>query len=76
MEKDKMFEKYIMIKDKQIIAKQTSNGLWYCSELPANSVEELDLLISKVNNVLNKYNKGEENGSSTSISPKKPRVRM
>ena len=52
-----MFEKYITIKDASIVAKQTSGGIWYCSELPAKNVKELDALIGQVNQVLNKYNK-------------------
>ena len=52
-----MFEKYITIKESKIIAKQTSSGIWYCSELPADNVKELDALIGEVNQVLNKYNK-------------------
>ena len=52
-----MFEKYITIKESKIIAKQTSSGIWYCSELPADSTKELDGLIGEVNKVLNKYNK-------------------
>ena len=52
-----MFEKYITIKESKIVAKQTSNGVWYCSELPADTVRDLDVLIGEVNTVLNKYNK-------------------
>lgn len=72
-----MFEKYIMIKDTKIIVGQNaSTGAWYCKELPANDVEELNTKIGKVITVLNRYNKNS-GGSSTPISPKnKPRVRM
>lgn len=55
-----MFEKYITIKESKIIAKQTSSGIWYCSELPADTIKELDQLIGDVNKILNKYNNGKE----------------
>jgi len=51
-----MFEKYISIKESNIVAKQTSGGVWYCSELPARTTMELDGLIGEVNKILNKYN--------------------
>lgn len=51
-----MFEKYITIKESNIVAKQTSGGVWYCSELPARTTVELDSLIGEVNTILNKYN--------------------
>lgn len=51
-----MFEKYITIKESNIVAKQTSGGSWYCSELPARTTSELDILIGEVNKILNKYN--------------------
>ena len=37
-----------MIKDTKIEAKQTSTGIWYCSNLPAENVRELDSLIGDV----------------------------
>jgi len=51
-----MLDKYIKINDKQIIAGQTSAGIWYCKELPANTTEELETLIGKINIILNKAN--------------------
>ena len=51
-----MFEKYISIKESNIVAKQTAGGVWYCSELPAKTTVELDGLIGEVNRILNKYN--------------------
>lgn len=51
-----MFEKYITIKESNIVAKQTASGIWYCSELPARTTKELDVLIGEVNKILNKYN--------------------
>jgi transcription initiation factor IIF auxiliary subunit len=59
--KKKMFEKYIIIKDKNILAGQTSNGVWYCKELPAENTQELDLMINEVNTILNKYNNPKQN---------------
>jgi hypothetical protein len=55
-----MLDKYIAIKESSIIAKQTSGGIWYCSELPAKTTQELDLLISEVNKILNKYNEPDK----------------
>jgi hypothetical protein len=66
-----MFEKYITIKESKIIAKQTSSGVWYCSELPAENPKELDSLISQVNGILNKYN-----GKKAIPTPKTGKVRM
>jgi len=51
-----MFEKYISIKESNILAKQTASGIWYCSELPARTTKELDVLIGEINKILNKYN--------------------
>lgn len=67
-----MFEKFISIKESKIIAKQTSTGIWYCSELPADNVKELDALIGEVNKVLNKYNK---KGVEKKTTPTKPEVK-
>lgn len=69
-----MFEKYIMIKDTKIEAKQTSNGIWYCSNLPADDVKQLDVLIGEVNQVLNKYNNQEK--TSPTEKKEKNKVRM
>ena len=66
-----MFEKYISIKESNIVAKQTSNGIWYCSELPAKTTQELDLLIGEVNKILNKYNSnGVKKPKETKKDPK------
>lgn len=51
-----MLDKYITIKDKTIIAKQTSTGRWIIDALPADNTKELELLIGEVNRILNKYN--------------------
>jgi len=51
-----MFEKYIVLNEAKIVCGQTNSGTWYCKELPANSVREMDLLINEVNCILNKYN--------------------
>ena len=61
-----------MIKDTKIEAKQTSTGIWYCSNLPADNVRELDSLIGDVNQVLNKYNNNKE---KTKTTVKKPDVK-
>lgn len=55
-----MFEKYITIKENKIICGQTSSGVWYCKELPVDSIKDLDCSINQVNKVLNKYNKKEK----------------
>lgn len=68
-----MLDKYIQVKESKIIAKQTSSGLWYCSELPAETVKELDALIGEVNRVLNKYNRKEK--TPTRVKEKKPPVK-
>jgi len=47
-----MFEKYITIKESNIVVKQTAGGVWYCSELPAHTTVELDVLIGEVNDIL------------------------
>ena len=54
-----MFEKYIVINESNIIVGQTSNGVWYCKELPAKNTQELNLLINDVNSILNNYNSKE-----------------
>jgi len=54
--KKELFDQYIQIKDRQIIAGQTSGGIWYCKELPAETPEELKKLIGEVNKILNTYN--------------------
>ena len=66
-----MFEKYISIKESNIVAKQTSNGIWYCSELPARTTKELDMLIGEVNKILNGYNaNGVKKPKETKTDPK------
>ena len=59
-----MLDKYITIKDKPITCGQTSNGIWYCKELPAETVKELDVLIGEINQILNKYNNKQETKKS------------
>ena len=56
-----MLDRYIKINDKQIIAGQSSSGIWYCKELPANNVLELKHLINEVNIVLNEFNTEHKN---------------
>ena len=52
-----MFEKYIMVKENKILCGQTSQGIWYCKELPADTTAELKILIGEVNTILNNYNR-------------------
>ena len=65
-----MFEKYITIKESNIVAKQTGGGVWYCSELPARTTIELDGLIGEVNTILNKYNNNIKKPKETKTDPK------
>ena len=51
-----MFDRYIKINEKRIIAGQTSSGVWYCKELIAEDTKELKELIGNVNLILNEYN--------------------
>ena len=55
-----MLDKYLVFKDKTIIAKQTSSGRWICDQLPAETTKELERLIGEVNRILNKYNVVDE----------------
>jgi len=55
-----MFDKYIKINEKRIIAGQTSSGVWYCKELIAETTEELKTMIGEVNTILNTFNTGNE----------------
>ena len=55
-----MLDKYITIKDKTIIAKQTSSGRWICDQLPAETTKELERLIGEVNGILNRFNLVDE----------------
>ena len=53
--------KYMKISEKQITCGQTSGGIWYCKELPAENTKTLNILIGEVNGILNKYNKMDGN---------------
>lgn len=64
-----MLDKYIQIKDRQIICGQTSSGVWYCKELPADNPKELKTLIGELNRIFNEYNK--QNGKERKVTPKK-----
>jgi hypothetical protein len=73
-----MFDKYVKINEKKIVAGQTSSGVWYCKELVAETTTELKLLIGEVNNIMNKYNneKKEKSFPQTPIKKeKKPMVK-
>jgi len=58
--KGKMLDKYVWLSDKLGLAGQTANGKWICKELPFVTPDELDVLIGKVNRILNKYNMDEK----------------
>ena len=51
-----MLDRYVVVGVREIIVKQSSNGIWYCSELPAKDTKELEDKIGEVNRILNKYN--------------------
>ena len=67
-----MLDRYIKINERVIISKQTSSGVWYCAELPSETVKEADQLIGQLNTVYNKYNK--QTREKTTIG-KKPDVK-
>ena len=60
-----MLDKYITIESEKIKARQNADGTWVCSEVKANSIKELDIMIGAINQVLNKYN--SKNGKKTKI---------
>lgn len=66
-----MLDKYIKIEEKTIEVGQNSRGLWYCKNLPAKSTVELDILIGKVNEILNKYNIENEKDGDKKKTPSK-----
>lgn len=66
-----MFEKYIKIIESNIIAKQSSGGVWYCSELPAKNTKDLEVKIGEVNTILNKYNAENKQKSNGKVNQKK-----
>ena len=68
-----MLDKYIKINEKVIESKQTSSGIWYCSNVTAETPKEMDKLIGELNRIYNKYNKKEK--SPTPPKEKKPVVK-
>lgn len=70
-----MLDRYIKINERVIVSKQTSNGVWYCAELPAETVKEMDALIGEINKVYNKYNKKERVSPTPSSKEKTPPVK-
>jgi hypothetical protein len=52
---------YNRIEAEKYRCRQNSDGTWICSDLKANTIQELDIAIGMVNKVLNKYNKSVEN---------------
>ena len=71
-----MFEKYITIKETNIIVRQSSSGMWYCSELPAHTTVELDSLIGEVNKILNSYNADVKKTKKTKETKLDPNIRL
>lgn len=65
-----MFEKYILLNDKKIVFGQNNSGIWYCKELPADTLDEMDVLINKANVILNKYNIKEKNNKVKDVEIK------
>lgn len=59
-----MLDRYIKINEKIIESKQTSSGVWYCSSVTAENINEMDHLIGELNKIYNKYNKKETNNKS------------
>ena len=70
-----MLDKYIKINERVIISGQTSSGIWYCKELPANDPKEADVLIGKLNSIYNKYNKKEKPSPKPTPKEKTPPVK-
>ena len=67
-----MLDKYIKVQDRMIVSGQTSQGFWYCKELPAESTKEADVLIGEMNKIYNKYNKKDvKNKNDTKKEAKK-----
>jgi len=58
--------KYIKMEESEIKCGQTSSGVWYCKELPAKNPTELEIKISRVNEILNTYNKKEKEQEDSS----------
>jgi hypothetical protein len=65
-----MLDRYIKINEAKIVCGQNSGGVWYCKELPAEDVGELNRLIGEINLILNHYNK-KSISSPVSSSKKK-----
>jgi hypothetical protein len=51
-----MFDKYVKVNEKKIVAGQTSSGVWYCKEAVAETTSELRVLLGEINLILNEYN--------------------
>ena len=51
-----MFDKYISVEENGK-AGQTSNGIWYCKEIPFKDDVDLKDKITRINKVLNEVNK-------------------
>ena len=64
-----MLDQYIKINERVIISKQTSSGIWYCAELPSETVKEADALIGELNAVYNKYNSKKQKTTTKETKP-------
>jgi len=51
-----MFDKYVKVNEKKIVAGQTSAGVWYCKEVVCETSEELKKMIADINSILNSFN--------------------
>ena len=71
-----MLDKYIKINESRIICGQTSSGIWYCKELPAEDTKQLEDLIGKINKILNIANKKTEKKEGKKSPPKPSLVKM
>lgn len=69
-----VFDKYITLKERTITVGQTSSGMWYCKELPAEDTKQLDALIGEINKIFNKYNTQNKKEKITTIKLK-PKVK-
>jgi len=72
----KMFDRYIKINEKRIIAGQTSNGVWYCKELVAEDTVELKTVINDVNLILNEFNKSETKKETVIVKDKNAAIKI
>lgn len=69
-----MFEKYIMIRDSKVLFGQNAtSGAWYCKELPANDLKEMDQLMTEANVILNKHNAEKKIKEAKEVKEHRPK---